>query len=144
MFTPVDMTREVALARQSFCDALEDCFFASLPAHVLRMYSIATLLDPRFKNFRLLSDDEKDTAANNVRQEWNLKWKPKAAMVTQPKPAAQKDARKGLTSLLAAELHGSVALPDRNNDFSRNELDDYFSTPASLTSGNTTVITFPT
>ena len=43
MFTTVDMTREVVLARQSFCDALEDRFIASLPAHVLRMYSIATL-----------------------------------------------------------------------------------------------------
>ena len=60
------------------------------------------------------------------------------------------DAGKGLTSLLAAEFHGSVAPPDRNNDFSRRELDDYFSlplltcTPASLTGGNSTVITFPT
>ena len=93
------------------------------------MYSIATLLDPRFKNFRFLSDEERDTAVNRARQEWNLKWKTKAAMVHQPKPAARKDARKGLTSLLAAEFVGNVAPPERNNDFPRDELDDYFSLP---------------
>ena len=129
VFTPADMTREVLLARQSFYDALEDRFIASLPAHVLRMYSIATLLDPRFKNFRFLSDDERDTAVHSVTQEWNLKWKPKAAMAHEPKPAARKDARPGLTSLLAAEFVGNVAPPERNNDFPRDELDDYFSLP---------------
>ena len=75
------MTREVVLARQSFCDALEDLFIAPLPAVLLRMYSIATLLDPRFNKFRFFSDEETDTAVNNVRQEWSLKWKPKAMQV---------------------------------------------------------------
>ena len=81
VLTTADMTREVALARQPFSDALEDRFIASLPAQVLQMYSIATLRDPRFKNFRFLSDEERDTAVNSVKQEWNLKWKAKAAMV---------------------------------------------------------------
>ena len=124
-----DMTREIFLARQSFCDAFEDRFIASLPAHILRMHSIATLLDPRFKNFRFLSDEERDTAVNSVGQEWNLKWKSKAAMVHQPKPAARNDARKGLTSLLPAEFVGNVAPPESNNHFCRDELDDYFSLP---------------
>ena len=129
VFTPADMTCEVVLARQSFCDALEDRFIASLPAHVLRMYSIATLLYPRFKNFRFLSDEGRDTAVHSVTQEWNLKWKPKAAMAHKPKLAARKDARPGLTSLLAAEFVGKVAPPERNNDFPRDELDNYFSLP---------------
>ena len=128
-YTPADMPREVLFARQSFCDALEDRFSASLPAHILRMYSIATLLDPRFKNFRFLSDEEREIAVNSVRQEWNLKWKPKAAMAHELKPAAQKDARPVLTSLLAAEFVGNVAPPECNNDFPRDELDDYFSLP---------------
>ena len=93
------------------------------------MYSIATLLDRRFKNFRFSSDEEGDTAVNSVTQGWNLKWKPKAAMVHQPKPAARKDARKGLTSLVAAELVGNVAPRECNNDFPRDELDDYSSLP---------------
>ena len=129
VFTHVDMTREVVLARQSFYDALEDRFIASLPAHVLRMDYIATLLNPRFKDFPLLSDEEKDTAVNNVKQQWNLKWKPKAAMVHQPKLAARKNAHKGLTSLLAAEFLGSVGPPEGNSDFPRDELDNYFSLP---------------
>ena len=93
------------------------------------MYSIATLLDPRFNNFRFLSDEERDTAVHSDTQEWNLKWKPKAAMAHEPKPAARKDARPGLTSLLAAEFVGNVASPERNNDFPRDEMDDYFSLP---------------
>ena len=129
VFTTADMTREVVLARHSFCDALEDHFIASLPTHILRMYSIAMLLDPRFKNLLLLSDEERDAVVNSVRQEWNLKWRPKAAMVRQPKPAAQHDAPKGCTSLLAAELVANVALPDCNNDFPRHQLDDCFSLP---------------
>ena len=129
VLTPVDMRCEVVLARQSVCDALEDRFIASLPAHILRMYSIATLLDPRFKKFRFLSDEERDSAVNHVRQKWNLKWKPKAAMVHQPKPAARKAASKGVTFFLAAEYLGSVAPPECTNDFPRDELDDYFSLP---------------
>ena len=91
------------------------------------MYSIAALLDPRFKKVRFLSDEERDTAANSVTQESNRKWKPKPEMAHQP--AARKDARKGLTSLLAADLVGNVAAPKRKNDFARDELDDYFSLP---------------
>ena len=49
VFTAVEVTREVVLARQSFCDALEHPFIASLPAHVLQLHSIATLPDPTFK-----------------------------------------------------------------------------------------------
>ena len=51
-------------------------------------------------------------------------------MVHQPKLAARKDARKGLTSLLAAEFLWNVAPPECNNDFPSEELDDYFSLPA--------------
>ena len=127
MLTPVGMTCEVVLARQSFCDALEVRLIASLPAHVLRMYSIATLLDPKFKNYRFLGDEERDTAVNNVINEQNLKWKPKAAIVYLSKPAARKGARKCFTSLLAAEFLGSVAPPEYSNDYPSAELDDYFS-----------------
>ena len=35
VFTPADKTGEVVLARQLFCDALEDRFIASLPRNVL-------------------------------------------------------------------------------------------------------------
>ena len=35
VFTRADMTREVVLAHRSVCDALQDRFIASLPAHVL-------------------------------------------------------------------------------------------------------------
>ena len=129
VFTRADVTREVVFTRQSFWDALEDRFIVSLPAHVLQMYSIATLLDPRFQNFRFLGDEERNTAVNTVRQEFNLKWKPEAAMVHQPKLAARKDARKGLTSLVAAKFVGNVAPPECNNDFRRHELADYFSLP---------------
>ena len=129
VFTPAHMTREVVLARHSSCDALEDCLIASLPAHILRMYSIAMLLDPRFKILCLLSNNERDAEVNSVRQEWNLKRKSKAAKVRQPKRAAQHDAPKGFTSLLAAEFVGNVALPEWNNDFPRHQLDDYFSLP---------------
>ena len=121
VFTPADMTREVV--------PLEDGFFASLPATGLRMYSIATLLDQMFKNSRFLSDGEGDTAVNSVRQDWNLKSKRKDAMVHEPKSAARKDTRKGLTSLLAAEFVGNVAATERNDDFPRDEMDDYFSLP---------------
>ena len=147
VFTPVDVTREIVLGRQSLSDALEDRLIALAPAQVICMYSFAALLDPRFKNFRFLSNEESDTAVNHVRQERTLKWKPKAAMANQPKPAAQKDARKDLTSLLATEVHGSVAPPDRNNDSPRDQLADYVSLPvaAMQTCGiDYTVIPFPT
>ena len=129
VFTPADMTDEVGLMCQSLCDALEERFIASLPTHILRMYSIATLLDPEFKNFRFLSDQETDTAVNSVKQQWNLKRTPKAAMVHQPKPTARKDGRKDLTSLLALEFVDNVAPPECNNEFPRNKLDDYFGLP---------------
>ena len=129
MFTPADMTGEVVLVRQSFCAALEDRFIASPPPHILRMYSIAKLLDPRFENFRFLSNEERDTAVDSVRQEWILKWRLKAAMVHEPKPAARKDARRGLTSLLAAEFVGNVSAPEGSNDLFGDELNDYFSLP---------------
>ena len=126
VLTPVGMTREVVLARQSFCDAVEVRLIASLPAHVLRMYFIATLLDPKFKNYRFLGDEERDTAVNNVINEQNLKWKPKAAMVYLSRSAARKGVRKCFTSLLAAEFLASVAPPEYSNDFPSAELDDYF------------------
>ena len=131
MFTPADMTPEVVTARQSFCDALEDCWIASLPAHILRMHFVARLLYPTFKNFRFLSDEERGTAMNSIRQVWNLKWKPRVATNRHLKPAARKDARKDLTSFFAAEFLGNVAPPECSNDFPCDELDDYLSLPVS-------------
>ena len=68
------------------------------------MYSIALLLDPRFMNLRFMSDAEKNTIVHAATQEWNDELKHKAAIVPQPRPAAQKDKRNRLTSLFPVEL----------------------------------------
>ena len=48
----------------------------------------------------------------------------------EPQMEIKKNSRKGVTSLLAAEFLENVAQPKCNNDFTRDELDDYFWLPA--------------
>ena len=59
---PQHTTPEVGAARENLQKTVEHLFIRSLPDHVLEHYSIATLLDPRFKSFRFLSQGQWDTA----------------------------------------------------------------------------------
>ena len=83
-------TPEFRAARANLRTALEDRFIKALPDHVFQQYSIATLLDPRLKSFRFLSQGQRDTAVEAFRAQWTQKWQPQHAERPQPKPAAQK------------------------------------------------------
>ena len=70
---PQQTTPEVRAARANLRTALEDRFIKALPDHVFEQYSIATLLDPRLKSFRFLSQGQRDTAVEAFRAQWTQK-----------------------------------------------------------------------
>ena len=74
---PADMTPAVVATRHWFRAALQQRFINTLLAHVHRIYSIAALMDPRFKKFRLMTDEEKDMAHQQLPQECEDNWKPR-------------------------------------------------------------------
>ena len=87
---PQQTTPDVRAARANLRTALDDRFIRALPDHVFEQYSIATLLDPRLKSFRFLSQGQRDTPIEAFRAQWTQKWQPQHAERPQPKPAAQK------------------------------------------------------
>ena len=115
---PQQTTPEVRAARANLRTALEDRFIKALPDHVFEQYSIATLLDPRLKSFRFLSQGQRDTAVEAFRVQWTQKWQPQHAERRQPKPAAQK--KTGLSALLQDEFEEAagprVHVPDLQSD----------------------------
>ena len=115
---PQQTTPEVRAARANLRTALEDRFIKALPDHVFEQYSIATLLDPRLKSFRFLSQGQRDTAVGAFRAQWTQKWQPQHAEHPQPKPAAQK--KTGLSAFLQDEFEEAagrgVHLPDLQPD----------------------------
>ena len=122
MIKPADMTPENTAARRLFRAALEQRFINPVPVHVHRIYSIATLTDPRFKNFRFITDQENDTAHQQLRQEWEDNWKPREAedhREAKPTAVRQERQRPGLTALLANDFRISVATSDDDNTNSR-------------------------
>ena len=77
-----------------------------------------------------MSEAKKHPALQNLRQKRNdLSKHSSAAIVAEPKPRAQSDVRKGLTSLLAAEFNSNGAPHQSNNDLARDEFDDCFALP---------------
>ena len=105
-------TPEVRAARANLRTPLEDRFIKALPDHVFEKYSIATLLDPRLKSFRLLSQGQRHTAVERP----------------QPKPAGQQ--KTGLSALFQDEFKEAagpcVHIPDLQPD---DELSAYMALP---------------
>ena len=125
---PQQTTPEVRAARANLRTALEDRFIKALPDHVFQQYSIATLLDPRLKSFRFLSQGQRDTAVEAFRGQLTQKWQPQHAERPQPKPAAQK--KTGLSALPQDEFEEAagprIHVPDLQPD---DELSAYMALP---------------
>ena len=88
----------------------------------------ATLLDPRFKSFRFLSQGRRDTAVRAFQEQWTQKWQPQGGERTQPKPAAERN--KGLSALLQDEFQeGAGAAVPAADVVPNDELSAYMSLP---------------
>ena len=115
---PQQTTPEVRAACANLRTALKDHFIKALPDPVFEQYCIATLLDPRLKSFRFLSQGQRDTAPEAFRAQWKQKWQPQHAERPQPKPAAQRET--GLSGLLQDEFEEAagprVHFPDLQPD----------------------------
>lgn len=97
-----EQTPEVRAARGEYAKSLKERFQTKLPSAVHRQYAIATLLDPRCRQYTFMDSGERDEAVEQLQEEWRTNWKgPAAPAQVEPEQAQQKT--HGLAPLLDNE-----------------------------------------
>ena len=132
-----DLLPDVQTARAQMHQQFEQRWVFGLDESVLEDYVVATLLDPRWKNWDFNGSNmflsgtlTREKALGYLRHAWKADWKPATVQVNSAATPSVPKGNCGEASFMKRRTAGSASAPDR--EVSSDQLDKYLALPQEL------------